>query len=94
MKKAGNKVAGTGKPANSEENWEVFFSAEEEKMRAFERRLAMRDSLVEVWIVDIAQSLRTCEERQVVLGASEVSYVSWDTMDEPWQRGEMFFSEW
>ena len=34
---------------------------------------------------------RICEERQVEVGASEVSYVSWDAVEEAWRRQGMPF---
>ena len=76
-----------------QEDGEDFFSAKEEQIRAFQRRFVMRQSLFEVWNVDIGQTQRICEERQEEVGASHVSYVSWDTIEETSQRqGVPFFS--
>ena len=74
--KVWQKVAGLLALACRREDGEVFFSAREEQIRALERSSAMRESLLEVLSADIAQSLRTCEERPVGVKASEVSYVA------------------
>ena len=51
----------------------------------------MRDTLLEVWNLDIAQVLPICEGRQEEMGAPENSCVSWDTVEEPcWQRQQLF----
>ena len=70
------KVENFGKKLASRKDGAVFSSTQEEQIRAYERRSAMRESLQEVWDVDIAQALRIFEDRQVVVGSSDFSHVS------------------
>ena len=50
--------------AHRTEESEVFFSAEDDPIRALERMSAMRESVLEVWNVDIAQALRFLRGRE------------------------------
>ena len=53
---------------------EVFSRPKKNRYELLKERSAMRETLLEVWNVDIAQAF--CKERQVEVGASEVSHVS------------------
>ena len=57
---------------------QFFFSAIVEQERAFDRRSALRESLLSIWRVDTHQALRECEDRHVEVDASDASYFSWD----------------
>ena len=48
-----------------------------EEERAFNKRSALRESLLSIWMVDLHEALRMCEDRQVEVSASDASYVLW-----------------
>ena len=52
-------------------------------MRAFHRRVLL-ESLLSIWRVDINHAFRMCEDWQGEVGASEVSNVSWDRVEDTW----------
>ena len=62
---------------------EAGFS-KEEQIQAYDRRSALREGLLEIWRVDINWAMRMCDDRHIEVGASEVSYVSWCNVDDPW----------
>ena len=55
VKMAGQRVAGLGKVAWRKTPPESFFSAKVERAQAFNRRSALRESLLSIWRVDINQ---------------------------------------
>ena len=57
----------------------IFFSAKTEREQALRRRLELRESLLNIWSVDINQALRMSEDRQAEARPSEVSCVSFGT---------------
>ena len=61
-----------------------FFSSTVEQEQTFNRRSALRERLLSIWKFDINQVLRMCEDRQAEVDASDVSHVSWDTVNHPW----------
>ena len=62
MKKAGQKVAGVENLANRKEDGEVLSQPEKNRHKPL-KGLQMRESLLEVWNVDIAKALRMCESK-------------------------------
>ena len=64
VKQAGQKVLGLGKAGWRKTQEEPLFS-EKEQEAAFNGRLALRESVLEVWNADTRQVLRICEDRQV-----------------------------
>ena len=84
LKKAGRIIAGLGKEAWRKREKELFFSAKRGQEAAFNRRSALRESLLEAWNVDMHKSLRIGEQRHVTLEGSEDSYVSFDKVDDLW----------
>ena len=65
------------------------FLQKDDQMRAFKRRSEMRESLLEAWKIDISQPRHICEECQVKIDESVMSYVSWDPIEEPWRRQDV-----
>ena len=59
VKKAGQSVAGLGKVA-WRKTQEESFSAKDEQVQAFDRRSAVRESLLSLWKVDINQAFCMC----------------------------------
>ena len=57
---SGQESWGLRNTSKQERGLGSLLSAKEEQIRAFERRSAMRESLLEVWNVDIAQAF--CKE--------------------------------
>ena len=55
-----------------------------EQQRAFNRRSALRDSLLSLWTVDIHRALRMRDDRQVVVDASAASQFSLYRVADPW----------
>ena len=55
----------------------IFFLAKEGQVQAFDRRFALRGSLLSIGRVDTHQALRMWEDRQVEVDASEVPSVSY-----------------
>ena len=51
----------------------------ERDVQAFDKRSALRESLLLSWTVGTHQALRMCEDRQVGVDVSEVSDVFWDS---------------
>ena len=85
VKKAGRRVACLGKVAWRKTSRLSFFATKVEREQAFNRKSALRECLLSIWRSDI---------NQAVLAPSEVSCLSWESVDDrrqaAWLRGCVF----
>ena len=84
VKKAGRRIAGSGKLALGKSDKEPLSSPNRDIPAAFNERSELREALLDIWNVDILKAMKVCEERHVTVEGPESSCISFDRMNELW----------